>query len=320
MWEVRNKTPFAAHGGGFRDHAGASFWSVWIAATFALRADRAPLFVIPQMPVQQEPLFVENDPERVLIRDSDITPPRARIDLTFRGAAPETQDADRPLLFRIGDWQKRLTVGADRDARGTVALDGTTAALSDATPLGRSPQDEVSPRVTVAGGGVPALGPVARHWAARSALGGTYDAAWQRSRAPLLPADMDPAFWQAAPADQRLGRPLAEGATLDIGGLAQTGPVSAPTRLPLPWLTYRTTTLIAGRWHPAAAALQSIEVDLDTGQVRLVHQAIWPILRAADDITMTRTLVALGDTRGFRVGTDHAALFDRYDIPAESTT
>lgn len=322
MWDLRNKTPFAVHGSALRDHTGASFWSVWIASTFALRPDRAPLFVLPQAPVALEPLFAGDDPEGVLLRDGETTPPRALIDLTVAAAALETLSEDRAVTLRLGGWQKRLTVRADREERGPVALDGTTAALSDTAPLGRAPDGAVPPRVMATGDGVPGFGPVARHWPARARLGGTYDAAWQRSRAPLLPADLDPVYWQAAPADQRLARPLPEEATLEVTGLAVAGPGpgdAAPARFPLPWFTLRTSTLIAGAWHRAEASLQSIHLDLGAeadgaasgGLARLVHQAVWPIARASDDVTIARSLIALDDAGGFRVRPAEAHLFDR---------
>ena len=48
------------------------------------------------------------------------------------------------------------------------------------------------------------FGPVAAHWQPRCRLAGTYDEAWQTSRAPLLPKDFDPGYWNVAPADQQL--------------------------------------------------------------------------------------------------------------------
>jgi hypothetical protein len=47
-------------------------------------------------------------------------------------------------------------------------------------------------------------GPIAPHWQPRVDLGGTYDARWQEQRFPLLPADFDRRFLNAAPADQQL--------------------------------------------------------------------------------------------------------------------
>lgn len=48
------------------------------------------------------------------------------------------------------------------------------------------------------------FGPIAAWWPARTALLGSYGDAWQRERWPHFPADFDPAFFQAAPARQRL--------------------------------------------------------------------------------------------------------------------
>jgi hypothetical protein len=49
-------------------------------------------------------------------------------------------------------------------------------------------------------------GPIAPHWQSRSELAGTYDARWQEQRFPLLPADFDRRFLNAAPKDQQLDR------------------------------------------------------------------------------------------------------------------
>jgi len=55
--------------------------------------------------------------------------------------------------------------------------------------------------------GVPApigFGPIADHWPQRVALAGTYDAAWAKTRRPLLPEDLSTTFFNVAPADQQL--------------------------------------------------------------------------------------------------------------------
>ncbi len=43
------------------------------------------------------------------------------------------------------------------------------------------------------------LGPVSPFWSTRLRHAGTFDAAWKSERHPLMPADFDFAFWQAAP-------------------------------------------------------------------------------------------------------------------------
>jgi hypothetical protein len=51
------------------------------------------------------------------------------------------------------------------------------------------------------------FGPLARSWAPRAALAGTYDAAWRQTRAPLLPDDFQAVWHQCAPPDQRIALP-----------------------------------------------------------------------------------------------------------------
>ena len=67
--------------------------------------------------------------------------------------------------------------------------------FEDPASLIKSANDRPAPR---------GFGPVAAHWQPRGQLAGTYDEAWQKSRAPLLPKDFNPAYWNVAPADQQL--------------------------------------------------------------------------------------------------------------------
>ncbi len=77
------------------------------------------------------------------------------------------------------------------------------AALIDGTPMPNlehpgqtisSPKDRPDPI---------GLGHVGRVWAQRIAYAGTYDARWRDERAPFLPADFDPRYFQSAPEDQQ---------------------------------------------------------------------------------------------------------------------
>ena len=67
--------------------------------------------------------------------------------------------------------------------------------FEDPANLIKSTNDRPAPR---------GFGPVAAHWQPRCQLAGTYDEVWQGSRAPLLPKDFNPAYWNVAPADQQL--------------------------------------------------------------------------------------------------------------------
>jgi len=67
--------------------------------------------------------------------------------------------------------------------------------FEDPANLIKSSNDRPAPR---------GFGPIAAHWQPRCLRAGTYDEAWQATRAPLLPKDFDAAYWNVAPEDQRL--------------------------------------------------------------------------------------------------------------------
>ena len=54
------------------------------------------------------------------------------------------------------------------------------------------------------------FGPIGRHWEPRSRYAGTYDEHWLENVFPFLPADFDEQYYQAAPLDQQLPKPLGE--------------------------------------------------------------------------------------------------------------
>jgi hypothetical protein len=55
-----------------------------------------------------------------------------------------------------------------------------------------------------------AFGPVGRHWEPRYKYAGTYDQNWMDNVFPFLPADFDEQYYQSAPLDQQLVKPLGE--------------------------------------------------------------------------------------------------------------
>jgi len=54
------------------------------------------------------------------------------------------------------------------------------------------------------------FGPIGRHWDPRRAYAGTYDQHWIDEVFPFLPADFDDRYFQAAPTDQQVPKPLGE--------------------------------------------------------------------------------------------------------------
>lgn len=67
------------------------------------------------------------------------------------------------------------------------------------------------------------FGPVPPFWEARSKYAGTYDEAWQKERAPLLPDDFDERFLQAAPASLTANGYLSGDEQCNLVGMSEEG-------------------------------------------------------------------------------------------------
>ncbi len=94
------------------------------------------------------------------------------------------------------------------------------------------------PGRSVTRAGPAGFGPIDPSWTPRRQLAGTYDAAWVRSRKPLLPVDYDPLFGCSAPTDQRPPTPLRGGEPVELRGLTPSGLLRF--RLPKIYLAYST--------------------------------------------------------------------------------
>ena len=337
MWQVENHTPFAHHGGFLRDHQARSLWCVWVKATFEFRADQPVLFQAAQVPVHLAPLF----DDETLLADSDLTPPKPQVDVVVlaKGYAPQGQDrftagisvAGRSKLMDVvppATWSKRGAIVPGTPVPGGVALTYANAwgGVDDGdNPLGQGfvqgeAQGKPLPRVLPVGvrPGKPserpqpmALSPVPKTWPQRRDLGGTYDDDWSRRRAPLLPHDLDPRYWQAVPEDQRIAREAAPGAPVVLTNL--TSPDGAWSDgilgFALPHLEFEVATRFRNIWVQQHAELQTIAMDVEKRRLTLCWQATLPIEASQNDVLVDRTFVALRDHSGFRVRPDDASLF-----------
>lgn len=118
----------------------------------------------------------------------------------------------------------------------------------------------------------PGFAPIAPHWQPRSALAGTYDEAWQRRRAPLLPEDHDDAFCRSAPRDQQLPVFLRGGERFEL--LHMTPEPSLSVRLPE--LEATLVTSFGGGAERAKADLQSVRLYPSDRRVELTWLAAVP--------------------------------------------
>jgi hypothetical protein len=70
------------------------------------------------------------------------------------------------------------------------------------------------------------FGPIARHWAPRLKLAGTYDEGWEQTKKPLLPSDFNELFYQCAPEDQQVPGFLRGGEVVEVWNMTKTGYLS----------------------------------------------------------------------------------------------
>jgi hypothetical protein len=114
-----------------------------------------------------------------------------------------------------------------------------------------------------------AFAPVAPHWLPRRAWAGTYDDAWREGRAPYLPEDFDPRFFQVAPEGLAAPGFLAGGEPVEVRGATPDGPL----RFVLPALALRVAYRVDGGTEAQPAVLETVLVEPDAGRVVLVWRA-----------------------------------------------
>ena len=185
------------------------------------------------------------------------------IRLTWRnalgGADPFAQDAGRGLHTHnpigtgwAGAWE-HLPDGAE------IALPHIENPDALLTPGRPQPQPH-------------GFGAIQPHWRPRRDHAGTYDAAWQAGRAPLLPDDFDDLFYQSAPAGQQLD--LKGGEQIRAENLHPDGAFE----FRLPQIILEASTRIGS--EKTASRFKLISVSLDTERKRL--GMVWNTLVACN--------------------------------------
>lgn len=350
MWGIDNATPFAHHGGFMRDHKAQTLWMVHVKATFLMRRDRPCLFAAEQVPLHIGPVFADAD----MLVDTDITPAKPRVDILVDATAyPESDGEPVPYVATasLGGWQKRVQVNPPAVFTRWTGSSHDQAASAGPVPLRYShtiggPEWSENPigagyvqrRHEARGAPVPRLSPpdaphgnparpvsataftaIPRGWAVRAALAGTYDEAWMRRRAPLYPADLDPAYWQAAPADQQVAADAVMGQVLTLAHMVSADGHTAepPLSVEVPTLDLEIETRFAGRWTAQPATLQTLEIKAAPRTLSLTFAAPLPIGAAHRDVQVERAFIGLRDHGGFLVASNDVHRFNspRADAP-----
>ncbi len=114
--------------------------------------------------------------------------------------------------------------------------------------------------------------PVSPSWMPRRAYAGTYDASWQKNRAPYLPDDFDPRFLQCAVPELTFDRYLEGNEPVEIHGASNTGPIgfALPTARPI------IEVKIAGASQEPWANLETLLIEPDENRATLTWRAAVP--------------------------------------------
>jgi hypothetical protein len=117
MWQVDNRTPFAAERGWVRDRNGAEVWLVAVKCTFDIKPDGSTLVSNDQPPVLRVPEY-NGEPGKSSLRfEADLVLTKTTTDVIVVGHAyaPQARPvAQMDVGFRVGPVQKVLRVSGDR--------------------------------------------------------------------------------------------------------------------------------------------------------------------------------------------------------------
>jgi hypothetical protein len=119
MWQLDNRTPFAAERTWTRDRDGAAVWLVAVKATFDILPDGSTAPAGDQPPVVIAPEYTNpRDPAHSSLRyDVDLVPTKTTTDVLVLGRAHApggTPVTSLDVAFRVGPVAKRLRVTGDR--------------------------------------------------------------------------------------------------------------------------------------------------------------------------------------------------------------
>jgi hypothetical protein len=111
--------------------------------------------------------------------------------------------------------------------------------------------------------------PIAAHWQPRASWAGTYDERWQQDRAPYLPRDFDPRFFQVAPPGL-VAPPLRGGERVEVLGAHPWGRLS----FALPTVQVGVTYQVNGSSQPRPARLDTVIIEPEAARVVLVWRSV----------------------------------------------
>ncbi|HET8542771.1 MAG TPA: DUF2169 domain-containing protein [Anaeromyxobacter sp.] len=177
-------------------------------------------------------------------------------------------------------WEHAFGGGYEEEGRGRVAWPdnpvgvGFARAVVDRAPLPsielrgaryRALKDRPAPA---------GLGFVPAGWRQRARFAGTFDAAWERTRRPLLPEDLDERFWNTVPQDQVLRPKLQGGERLE---LLNVHPEAERVALGIPRLAFTAAFRVRDGETVLPMTADTLLVEPDEGRLAITYRAVLPV-------------------------------------------
>jgi hypothetical protein len=186
-----------------------------------------------------------------------------------------------PLVWEraFGGWYRKgdQVKAEERNPVGCGFAGGRSAQEMEGQPVPNI-EDPAAPLQQLGETPAPAcLAPIAASWLPRRQFAGTYDTAWQRNRAPYLPDDFDPRFFQCAAPELVFDRYLQGGEPVQVAGASPDGPIQFT--VPDGRLTVSMT--IAGSEQQPTPNLETLLIEPELNRVCFTWRAAQPCDRRA---------------------------------------
>lgn len=312
MWSLKNETQYSAERGWFRDINGAEVWVVVVKATYAIQADG---LLVPgqSLPINTGAQMYPDSEE--MLYDTDLGPGKNATDILLHGHAWAPTNQGVTSLFvgmKVANICRLAKVTGQRIWNGqgySAPARFTKMPLRYANMASAAPhQTEICnpegvktdqilaenkarlPEIEfISDEGFPGFGPVPRHWPGRQQYAGTFDSHWQETRAPLLPENFDPRFWQSAPAPQYAAGQLRGGEIVTLANL--TPPDFNKSRIlsfAIPKLSLHLRTQFTdGGFQTHKAKLHTVIIEPDHPRLSVVWHSALPCHRQVNMLDAT---------------------------------
>lgn len=295
MLQLANTTGFTARLLVLPDRHGRDAALVVVKGAFSLRDGQR---------LSEHPPIIEADewagePGASPLREaSDIALEKPATDVVLCGSAYAPGGAPQATVevsFSVGSMRKSLTVHGTRLWKKTwlgnwLGERPSPAAAFIKQPLEWAADDRVPPAIEdpqqptgrrKAQRQLWGCGPVPATWESRRVHAGTYDAAWQRDRAPFLPVDFDPLFFQIAPPDQQVPGYLRGGEAIELVNCTPDG----LRRAVVPTAEVRCQAFIGATPQDLPLRLDTVVLRPDSEQIDLTWRGLLPLGRKILNLT-----------------------------------